>query len=105
MLKVFLLEGYNTVHKYDFVCISETYFDSPVESDDDLRINGYKLIRTNHPLNTKTGGVCIYYKILLVVKMINISYLQECLLCEVVIDNIRLYIALKLKFYSQYVNK
>ena len=27
-LKVSLLEAYNTVHKYDFICISETYFDS-----------------------------------------------------------------------------
>ena len=105
-LKVSLLEAYNTVHKYDFICISETYFDSSVESeDDDLRINGYKLIQMDHPMNTKRGGVCMYYKESLVVKMINISYLQECLLCEVVIDNIRLYIALKLKFYSQYVNK
>ena len=44
-LKVSLLEACNTVHKYDFICISETYFDSSVKSeDDDLRINGYKLI-------------------------------------------------------------
>ena len=43
----------------------------------------------DHPLNTKRGGVCMYYKESLVVKMINISYLQECLLCEVMIDNIR----------------
>ena len=45
MLKVSLLEAYNTVHKYDFICINETYFDSSVESEDDgLRISGYKLI-------------------------------------------------------------
>ena len=31
----------------------------------------------------------MYYKESLVVKMINISYLQECLLCEVTLDNIR----------------
>ena len=43
----------------------------------------------NRPLNTKRGGACLYYKESLVVKMINISYLQECLLCEVMIDNIR----------------
>ena len=48
----------------------------------------------DHPLNTKRGGVCMYYKESLVVKMINISYLQECLLCEVMIDNIRGCIAL-----------
>ena len=90
MLMVSLLEAYNTVHKYDFICISKTYFDSSVESeDDDLRINGYKLIQMDQPLNTKIGGVCMYYKESLVVKMINISYLQECLPCEVVNDNIR----------------
>ena len=40
MMKVSLLEAYNTAHKYDFTCISETYFGSSVKSDDnDLRIN------------------------------------------------------------------
>ena len=95
MLKVSLLEACNTVHKYDFICNNETYFDFWVESDDDdLRINGYKLIQLDNHLNTKRGGVCIYYKESLVVEMINISYLQECLLCEDMIDNIRGYIAL-----------
>ena len=102
MLKVHLLEAYNTVHKYDFICISETYFDSSVESDDDdPRINGYKLIRMDLPLKLKRGGVCICYKESLVVKMINISYLQECLLCEVMIDNIRGCIALIYRSPSQ----
>ena len=35
----------------------------------------------------------MYYKELLVMKIINISYLQECLLCGVMIDNISGYIA------------
>ena len=97
-----MLEAYNTVHKYDFICISETYFHSSVKSeDDDLRINGFKLIRMNHPLNTKRGGVCMYYKESLVVKMINISDLRECLLCEVMIDNIRGRIALIYRSPSQ----
>ena len=99
ILKVSLLEAYNTVHKYDFIGISETYFDSSVESDDiDLRINGYKLIRMDHPLNTKRGGVCIYYKESLVVKMINISYLQQ-------LDNIRGYIALIYRSPSQNISE
>ena len=83
-LKVSLLEAYNIVHEYDFICISKTYFDSSVElDDDDLWINDYKLIRMDHTLNTKKGGACMYYKESSVVRMINISYLQECLLCEV----------------------
>ena len=61
MVKVSLLESYNTTHQYDFICISGTYYDSSVESDNyDLRINGYKLIRMDYPLNTKRGGFCIY---------------------------------------------
>ena len=43
----------------------------------------------------------MYYKESLVVKMINISYLQECLLCEVMIDNIRGCIALIYRSPSQ----
>ena len=70
------------------------HFDSSVQSEDDLRINGYKLIRMDHPLNTKRNGICMYYKESSVVKMINVFYLQEYLLCEVMIDNIRGCIAL-----------
>ena len=63
MLKVSSLEAYNTIHKYDFICISETYLDSSICTDnDDLSINGYKLIRADHPSDTKRGGVCIYHK-------------------------------------------
>ena len=43
----------------------------------------------------------MYYKESLIVKMINISYLQEYLLCEVIIDNIRGCIALIYRSPSQ----
>ena len=43
----------------------------------------------------------MYYKTLLVVKMVNISHLQECLLCEVMIDNIRWCIAFIYRSPSQ----
>ena len=57
------METCNAICKYGFMCISETYFDSLVEAeDDDLRISGYKLIRPDHPSNTKSGGLCTYYQ-------------------------------------------
>ena len=58
----------------------------------------------DHPLNNETGGVCMYYKESLVVKVINISYLQECLLFEVMIDNIRGYIAFIYRSPSQNIS-
>ena len=33
MIKKSLIEAYNSNHKYDFICISETYLDSSVSDD------------------------------------------------------------------------
>ena len=61
--KVVALKAYNSIYKYDFICISETFLDSSFESDyKNLMLEGYNLIRSDHPSNTKRGGVCIYYK-------------------------------------------
>ena len=74
MLKVSLVGACNTVHKYDSICISETYSLVETDDDDDLKINGYKLIRMDQPLSNKRGDVCIYYKkSSLVVKITKIS--------------------------------
>ena len=47
----------------DIICLSETYLDSTIRSDNDnLEIPGYNLVRSDHPSNNKRGGVCIYCK-------------------------------------------
>ena len=59
--KLFLLNSYNLLHKFDIICFSETYLDSNTLLDDDnLKISGYTLVRSDHPSNTKGGGVCLY---------------------------------------------
>ena len=61
--KFFLLKAYISVYKFDIICLSETYLDSTVLLDDDnLVISGYNLIRSDHSSHTKRGGVCLYYK-------------------------------------------
>ena len=37
----------------------------------------------DHPSNTKRGDVCLYYKFSLPLKVIDVSYLQECINFEV----------------------
>ena len=37
------------------------------------------MIRADHPSNTKRGGVCIYYRNCLPLKLLTISYLNECI--------------------------
>ena len=45
LIKVAALKAYNSVYKYDFLCISETFLNSSFESNDkDLMIERYNLI-------------------------------------------------------------
>ena len=61
LTKISQLETYNAIYKLDFICISETFFDSSVtEEDKNIQLNGYKLMRADHPSNTKPGGVSIF---------------------------------------------
>ena len=76
--KVKLLKAYLAVHKFDIVCLSETYLNSSFPFDDDnLYIPGYIMIRADHPANSKRGGVCMYYKNCLSLKVLDIRFLHE----------------------------
>ena len=44
---------------------------------------GYDLFRADHPSNTKRGGVCIYYRNSLPLKILNIQNLHECINFEI----------------------
>ena len=79
--KLTQLKAYISIYKHDFICLSETYLDSSIP-DSLLEIDGYDLIRSDHPNDIKRGGVCIYYKESLPVMAINIPYLKEALLLE-----------------------
>ena len=77
-----LLQAYNAIHRFDIICLSETYLDNSYRTDDDqLAFPGYNLIRADNPYNIKRGGVCNYQETLLV-KIINLNILNECLVCE-----------------------
>ena len=79
------LEAYNSIYNYDFICISETYIDfSVTQNSEEIQLDGYSLVRSDRPGNSKKGGACLYYKESLGVKIIiNFTALSECILCEV----------------------
>ena len=78
--KLFLLKAYIAIHKFDIICLSETYLGSSTTSDDDgLAISGYNLIRSDHPSSNKRSCVWIYYKNFLPLRVLSIQYLQECI--------------------------
>ena len=51
MLKISSTEAYDTIHKYDLICISEAYLDSSVATDDKDLCKDYNLIRAHYPSN------------------------------------------------------
>ena len=84
-IKISLLEAYNTMHNFDIICISETFLDSSYPIDDQrLSLEGYTMIRSDHPSNTKRGGVCLYYKEHIpFIRRDDITSLDECIVGEV----------------------
>ena len=61
--KISLLQAYITQHNYDIICLTETFLNSSIQSRHNrITIEGYNLIRSDHPSDSKKGGVCIYYK-------------------------------------------
>ena len=94
--KLVLLIAYNSIYIFDIICLSETYLDSNILSDDNsLEISGYNLVRTDHLSNKKPGGVCIYYKSYLPLIIIDINQLNECVRFELMVcDKLCNFIAL-----------
>ena len=83
-LKISLLRAYISLHNFDVVCISETYLDSTTALDDEnLEIAGYNLLKADHASNSKRSGVCVHYKSSLPLRLIDVHYLQECLIFEI----------------------
>ena len=55
-IKVSLLTAYNSIHKFDIICLSETYLNSETLSNvEKLNVPGYSLIRADHLKNTSVG--------------------------------------------------
>ena len=83
-IKLSLLRAYIFINKIDIICLSETYLDSSISSDNDnLELPGYNLVRVDHPTNIKKVGVYIYYHNSLLLKVIDIHLLNECINFEI----------------------
>ena len=80
--KLSLLPAYNSSLHYDLICLTETYLDSTVYINN-LSVNGYNLLRADHPDNVKRGGVCLYYRGNLTLQLVDTPYNEQCILCEI----------------------
>ena len=82
--KLELLQSHIWSNKVEILCLSQTFLNSDISCDDkNLQLPGFDLIRVDYPSNVKRGGVCIYYRNLLPLKLTNIHYLNECITFEI----------------------
>ena len=88
-IKILLLQAYVTQYNCDITCIPETFLNSSVQNvDDRIKIDGHYLIRSDHPSDSKKGGVCIYYKEhISLIKRDDICTLDNCLVTEICSQN------------------
>ena len=90
--KISQIEAYNSLYSHDFICISETYFDSTIlEGNKSLHLNGYNLLRADHPNNTKQE----------VFALVELSNLSQCVICEVSLQNCKGYTGVVCRSSSQ----
>ena len=91
--KLSLLEAYNVQHKFDMICLLETFLDSSIPTNDErLNMKRYKLKIADNPSDSKKGGVGIYYKEFLAVRPVEVKNLNECVIFEVSIKKKRGYV-------------
>ena len=88
-VKVPFIEAFIIAHNFDIVCLSETFLDSSVpDHDENININGYSLLRVDHPNNINRGGVCMYFKESLpLIRRSDLSNMKECLVTEINVNN------------------
>ena len=87
-IKVSLLAVYNSIHKFGIICLSETCLNfETLSNNKNLNVPGHNLIRADHLPNNKREGVCIYLKKSLQLRLYIVSYLNECILFEIMIAN------------------
>ena len=88
-IKLPLLHAYISINKFGIICLSETYLDPIISSNDgNLEVPRYNLVCADNPNNTKRGGACIYYLNSLPFKVLDIKFLNECINSEINIGGI-----------------
>ena len=61
-----------------------------------MRIEGYNLLRADHPSNKKREGVCMYFKEHIpIIKRDDLCTLKECLVTEILVGNLVLIFSLQ----------
>ena len=79
--RITLLEAHNAEHNYDIISLCETSLDDKVQVPE---MAGYKFHSCNHPDGNRSGGVGIFYKESLPLKIRDDLSFNESIVCELI---------------------
>ena len=79
--RVRLIEAHNSIFNYDLIAICETSLNDSVELPDVL-LNDYSFVPSINPTNTRHGGVGLFYKNSLPIKIRNDLSFEDSLVVE-----------------------
>ena len=79
--RIRLIEAHNSIFNYDLISICETSLNDSVELPSTL-LNDYPFASANNPTNTRHGGVGLFYKNSLPVKVRNDLSFNESIVLE-----------------------
>ena len=102
-VKIPLIEAISSVHKFDIIALSETYLNDTIPNNE-IEIEGYSsdIFRRDHPTNTKRGGVCLYYKNTLPIKLRpDLHILDESIVVELTLSRKKLFFVVIYRSPSQ----
>ena len=81
--RVKLLEAHNSIFNYDIISICETSLNDTVDLPD-IMLENYSFVSCNNPCNTRRGGVGLFYKNDLPIKIRNDLSFDESIVVELV---------------------
>ena len=79
--RVSLIEAHNSIYKYDIISLCETSLNEETKIPDDI-LENYQFKSANHSSGEKKGGVGIFYKNNLPLKIRHELSFEECIVCE-----------------------
>ena len=84
-IKITVIQAYVTNQNFHIICLSETFLYFSIQNDDHkVKIDGYNLIRSDHPSDSKKSRVCISYKEHIpVIRLDDLCTLDNCLVTEI----------------------
>ena len=99
--RVPFLEAHNSIFKYDIISLCETSLNDTTIVPENI-LKGYSFISSNHPSGDKKGGVGIFYKESLPLKIRHDLSFEECIVTELIFGHKKIFFTV---LYRNPINK